>query len=274
MKGKENQETVTTGKTVLKNFKARPERVEQLNSIAAKLGIQPTSQDMFYRMLDALQATLEPKPQTEQATANDDSILKLQARIAALSEDLETALNKALELTDISNNKDEELKAKSEEIENLQEQLNAAQSNADDLNTELQNLKESVNEQTAAASEANEDLPYLTDACRYFECTPKELTNHILELEKKASRTTLIQSPIPENSILLSDCTPFEKFLAETIAKHSGCTVKEMLINRFLIVYQFRGNGDYQIRRFKSDRLKLAKEKFDNLETAQQQNQE
>lgn len=145
-----------------------------------------------------------------------------------------------------------EIDALNKQIEELKAQLESSKTASDKQNSDVLKLQEELTNKSRLIESITAEL----------NCTPDEVIDQIQQTQRRA----LAALSQPENSILLEDLTPLEKALLETTARYSGClSVKEMLVNRFFMVYLNRGNGDYQIRRMKSEKLKLYKQKFQQL---------
>lgn len=112
---------------------------------------------------------------------------------------------------------------------------------------ELENdLKDSSDRLTEISSQFNDAVNHKLRAEKQVE----ELTAKVLELQQQ-----LEQVNKPADGIVLTPTdrllklTPLESFVLAQIEKVHQCDAKEILINRFFMVYQKRGNGDYEIKR-------------------------
>lgn len=150
------------------------------------------------------------------------------------------------------------------------------------LNAELQEAARITNDRLL---EANENISRLTEEnlslqerCDELTRVKNEQEEEINELSHRQPDTITIEKPVPvaqplpDNAMLLTDVTPFQRAMLELVSRYSGClSVKEMLVDRFFMVYQIRGQGDYRIRKMKSEKIKALKAKFDNLNQEEQQ---
>jgi predicted RNase H-like nuclease (RuvC/YqgF family) len=74
-----------------------------------------------------------------------------------------------------------------------------------------------------------------------------KLTEALRTKETEENQPPVELEPLPTERLL--KLSNFESFILEQIEKAHGCDAKEILINRFFMVYQRRGNGDYDIKR-------------------------
>ncbi|MDD3479979.1 MAG: hypothetical protein PHI42_06305 [Paludibacteraceae bacterium] len=91
--------------------------------------------------------------------------------------------------------------------------------------------------------------------------------NRVLEEQnsiqpKEVEKIVPINKELSPNQLLLDNVQPLERYLLEKAALRDGCSVKDLLVNRFFMVYQVRGNGDYKIPRFTSSFIEKAKSIF------------
>jgi hypothetical protein len=70
-----------------------------------------------------------------------------------------------------------------------------------------------------------------------------------------------IEKQLAENEVILQ-LTPLEKWLLDQLVRIHGTNAKDLLINRFLMVYQRRGNGDFTIKRMRPEIFEKAETEF------------
>lgn len=114
-------------------------------------------------------------------------------------------------------------------------------------NTELEKEYQELDTRlTAISSQFNDAVNHKIRAEKEVE----ELSGRVLELEQKLRE---VNKPVDGIVLTATDrllhLTPLESFILAQIEKVHGCDAKELLINRFFMVYQKRGNGDYDIKR-------------------------
>jgi predicted RNase H-like nuclease (RuvC/YqgF family) len=117
------------------------------------------------------------------------------------------------------------------------------------INELTKDQEELQNRQTEIATQFNDAVTRKINAEKRVE----ELSERVLQLEQ-ALREKETGSQEPVELVLsatdrLLKLTPLESFVLAQIEKVHACDAKEILINRFFMVYQRRGNGDYDIKR-------------------------
>ncbi|NJK98338.1 MAG: hypothetical protein HC905_28540 [Bacteroidales bacterium] len=122
--------------------------------------------------------------------------------------------------------------------------------NQQEINRELiKELEDLKNSQREISAQFNDAVNHKLKA----ESEVEELSGRVLQLQEALREKEISiqdpQEPVIEITDRLLKLTPMESFVLAQIEKVHSCDAKEILINRFFMVYQRRGNGDYDIKR-------------------------
>lgn len=114
------------------------------------------------------------------------------------------------------------------------------------INELTKELEECQNRQRELSSQFNDAVNRKIVA----EKKAEELSENLLNIQEKLQKVSeLTVEPVLEATDRLLKLTPLESFVLAQIEKVHACDAKEILINRMFMVYQRRGNGDYDIKR-------------------------
>lgn len=229
------------------SFRTDKELNERVASIAEKLGVERTGK----RILEHMVTSSEKTGAEDENNVSNEEFIRISNRNQTLEENYKLIVDNNIK-------KDDTIKALEQQLEEKDRLLQEAEEIADEFRRN----------NTEQIIEENPKEAYLKDACSYFDCSPEELMSNIMSLEQKTAKTTVVQAPIPDNSIILADLTPFEKYLVDGTIAASGClNAKELFIDRFFMPFQINGLCDFHIRRMKAEKFRLAKQKFNNNNT-------
>lgn len=173
------------------------------------------------------------------------------------------------ELEEELEKRDALLESKEKEISELRSELETKQEYIDKMNSEIETVthdcenlreeKESLqNRIDTLQAETDTEAPDLIEKiCTLFDCNRDTLIQTIADYranaEKKPKEVTVeVPAELPPTTLLLKNVTPAEKFLLNEITTRCQCDATEILIHRFFMVYQIRGNGDFNIPKLKS----------------------
>jgi hypothetical protein len=138
-------------------------------------------------------------------------------------------------------------------IKKINESSPADKQHIEDLEKELKELKERnalISSQLNSAVELKEDAERrLNTELQNSAGLTAEIDNYRLTIaEFTGKQPEISEKPLASNERLLV-LNPLENFVLKIIEDKHQTTAKDILINRFFMVYQKRGNGDYDIKR-------------------------
>ncbi len=150
------------------------------------------------------------------------------------------------------------------EVKSLKTKYAACVVQIESLNNQVDALLHSDNPLEAVVKEYANQVSEQLEKIEQQQATIGSLSAQMEEMRNHPVIETLeVMQPLPTNAILL-ECNALEHHLLSVVARKDKCTVKEMLVNRFFFMYQYRGPGDYNISLLKKDYLKRIRNTYEN----------